>query len=232
MVVSKGHFKATMTRGAQADQVIEDISFVLKFKVATTFDVVNVKVSTAWAALYTTVTAYLVALDNLHPDFRPVAPMRQLFTAAPVGAIPAYHVGDSAISGTKLAASLDGRRERSELFAAMLTGRNGVLACSNRLTFPAAILRAPLHSGLATNKACLDLHKAVCGMARTAAKVKRSLPFLYSVSGALELFSAMAARQGDVVSTVGATLRAMINGSIVGFELFTAVEASLVHSSC
>ena len=152
MTMSKGHFKATMTRGTQADQVIKDISLVLKFKIAATLDVMHVKLSTAWAMVCAAVVANLVAFDDLQPDIFPVATARQLFAASPVGAIVANHMRNRAFSGAEFAPMFDRRREGSELFTAVFARRNGVLSCANGLTFAAAILGARMNGGLTADK--------------------------------------------------------------------------------
>lgn len=124
--MSDCHFEAAVTGSAERDKVTEHVSVVNVGIVTTGVNVMYVKSAPARTAQSATVTAGLITVKDKLANARPVSPVLQALTAAPVGAILTDHIGYTAGSGAIPTAISDVTRERCKRVAAIGAGRNGV----------------------------------------------------------------------------------------------------------
>lgn len=231
--MSKSHFEPTMTRPTQANQVVEHIRFVFELEVPTAFDVVYVKLATAWTALHIAIMANLVTFPNEVSDALPVATKGKFFAAAPVSAILANHEVSSACLGAKPSPVLNGRWEGLKRLGAVLASLHRVLF--GRLILALARAMANLSTSwierLFAMFAWNRRHSCAfpCLMTVPRTKGRANLPTLDSVRWTFERLATMVAFQRHVIASVGTTLTAMVDRTIARFELFFAMETYLDH---
>lgn len=223
-----------MTWSAKANQVIEKVCLVFELKVAATFDVMNIKVSSAWAMACTAIMTNLVSLYDLKPDTSPIAPALKFFATAPMCAVRSDHMSNGALSGAILAPILNGRGERSKFFSTMGTRGVGIFARAYRLTLAGTKLCSWANNRLTTDgtRRGLGLFASPGRVTFRRAKGGVDFPALEAMGWTLELFSALVTFERDVIASVGTTLRAMVNAAVICLELFSAMEAGFDHRSC
>lgn len=237
MIMSKSHFKTTMTRRTKCSEIVKQIGVILKFVKSSAVNMMNVKHTTAGAAFCSTASARFVAAKNFFTNRLPISAMGQCFATAPMRAILASHVLNSTFTRTILATIFGHRREDIKYLLAINADKCNVrLNTTSVSTLRGTIsnLRRFLIEQFATKLAvgigplCLT----PCSMAFTRAKVMCCFSCLNSVNRPRKLSATIITFEHNVVPTIGTTLRAILHRILVvpNLECLSTSEACFDHN--
>ena len=142
MIMSKGHFKATVTRGTQGNEIAKQIGVVLELVKPSTVNMVYIEGAPARAMTYPAIFTNFITLKYFDPNGCPVPAMCKFFAASPVGAIISGHVLNGAFSRAVFPSFIYRTWKGCKPFATIYTNIFRVLFSSNRLTFTRTILNS------------------------------------------------------------------------------------------
>ena len=235
VIMSNSHFQTTMTRGAQGHKVIKQVGLVLKFMKTSAMNVMDVKGASARTSLNTTIATNLVTFKHLLTYSLPVASMCQFFATTPMGTVLADHVLSSTFRRAILAPVLSMRQKSVELTTTVIANKRNLGHATGIGTFGRTMnngwcfLVKSFSAVVAVDIGLLCLFMRLMTFTRT----KNMLRVLARARGLPpELFATMTTSQGDgfTKGVNGALSRAMVDISLIRFELFSALEARLEHS--
>lgn len=234
--MSNSHFELAMARGTQSDKVADDIRFILIDIVPAWVNMMDVKAATAWATFYSAALANLVAIIYQLPDVLPKAAMLQTSSAAPMGAVLANHILNSAFTRAILPPVLSHRREDIKEFSTITTNDCHVrLNAAGIGTLAGAMSNCRSHLIEMFIAPCtIDVrHPCSTPSKMTWSRAKYSLSILArSVRLALKRRTAMVTHQGiGLADSINRALTGtMINRGLISLKCRIALEACLEHS--
>jgi hypothetical protein len=196
VTVSDCHFKHTVARCTEGNQVLWAVGLVLILKVSASFDMVDVQTATTRATLCAAVLAYLISAAYVFANSLPVATVGQFLTAPIVWTILASHKLNGAPTRAEAATVFGCALERPKGFTAVLAVQIDRVFTA----FVSAFCRAMadcwrfLIEPLATYSTIGIGHPGTTPSKMALTRAEMLFPF-HAVGLALKLFSAVIARQ-------------------------------------